>query len=456
MSEKSFLHVTALVLLQRALVIVAVVTDTFFLSRVSDDAVSGVALATTLMLALITTLNVIAMSGTSFLAMAFGSGRRDETEQIFQVMVWISLAAALLLMSAQLLLATRIAPWAGMHGAAADACRDYLIYMAPLFVIDALFNSLSALLTASKRLRELTVASATILGTNVLANTAILVGWIPGVRLGVREVAIATLLSQGPALVLMARSVYRHAIVSPAGLWRFKTGAADRARKILSIVLPTSLEPISQQLSALAIVSLLSAHGSLLVAAFTYAKSSLIVLTTIGAGAVGVSTQVFAGYRLGASDYAGANACMEKSLLTYTPLMLALVGALWMFSDALFAFLTSDRQVLSLISQFLAYMIVSETLRAISMILFPALRGLGQVKKLTAASLAGQWTGVALAWFLSNRLGMGLHGVMLAAVLDELCRAALNYALWRRRIASFTTTLMPPSSVPSASAAGGG
>lgn len=439
MREPSFLRVTALILAQRTLVIASMTTDTFFLSRVSDAAVSGVGLATTLMLSLITILNVIAMSGTSLLSFAYGKGRTKEAEEIFPIMVWISVAAALILMSVQLALAPRIGAWVGLDAASATACETYLVYMAPLFLLDAAFNSLSALLTASKRVRELTFASGSVLLTDLLLNASILSGWVPGLRLGVREIALASVASQIPALVLMALYVFRADGVRPGGFLHLGKDATAHARKILGIALPTSLDPISLQLSGLGILAMIGAYNSLAVAAFAYVKGVMIVFTSIGAGAVGVATQVFAGYRQGAGDHAAADSYMNRSLLAYAPIVFVASGALLLFSDRVFGLLTDDDHVLGFVSSLLAYMLLSETFRAMTMIIYPALRGLGNVRQVTALSMVSQWTGVAIAWFLGITMHMGLHGIMIGVLLDEACRAGLNLVFWKRRTAALRT-----------------
>jgi Na+-driven multidrug efflux pump len=453
MPKISFLHLAGLVFVQRALVIASMTTDTFFLSKVSDEAVSGVGLATTLMLSLIATLNVIAMSGTSLLSFSYGTGNKREADGIFRVMMWVSAAAALVLMCVQLAVGPHIGGWVGLSPAAAAACSTYLIYMAPLFLLDAVFNSLSALLTASKRVRELTIASGTVLFTNLLLNASILFEMIPGVHLGVREVALASVLSQVPAVLIMGWCASQEDGVPLHSLFRGHPEGPAQAKKILGIALPTSLDPVSLHLSGLAILTMLGAQHTLALAAFAYIKGFLLLFTSIGAGAVGVAAQVFVGYRHGVGDYLGADRYVNRSLALYVPIVFAAGGLLLLFSYPVVGVLTDDARVLGFVSHMLAYMIFSETLRAITMIIYPALRGLGEVRRVTALSVASQWAGVAAAYLLSGSLKLGLDGVMIAVLLDEAFRAGLNYRFWKQRTAGLLARQRAGASLDGAGAA---
>jgi len=112
---------------------------------------------------------------------------------------------------------------------------------------------------------------------------------------------------------------------------------------------------------------------------------------------------------------------------------MSIVGVLFFFfSHQIAGFFTADAAVQLAAGQNLKIMAISQPFLAYVMVLGGALRGAGDTKWVMFVTLVGTWgSRVVMGWFLGIFLGLGLRGVWIAMVLDNLIRAAMLVARFR-------------------------
>lgn len=432
--ELKFHRLTWPIFVQMSLLVVIFLTDTFFLSRISDAAVAGVGGILPLLLTAIALMHAFSDSGTSILAQAIAAKRQDRMMATFVVMFVICGLIGIVLSITQGLLSGHIGHWLGFAPEAAEASRLYLLYMAPLFLLDALFINFNSLLFAHGQTRWNMYAALSSASTNFFINLLLLYEVIPGWTLGPREVALSTLAAQLPPILIMGYAVFRRLGVRPSirGIAREELGWSTR--RILSIGGPATLEPLSYNISQLLMYGLLATVGTAAVAGFTYGKNIFILLSSAGGLAIGIGTQIMVGHLQGARNYDGADRRVKRSLTVFLPIAVVIIGAVNLVSAPIVGLFTSDPQVVEMTQTALLFMLVIEPMRMANYIVYPSLRGSGDVRFPVGMSVFAHWiTGVLLGWFLGVHLELGMVGVLIAIAADELFRGLVNFARWHSR-----------------------
>jgi putative MATE family efflux protein len=432
--DLTFHRITLPIFVQMSLLVVIFLTDTFFLSRISDAAVAGVGGIIPLLLTSIALMHAFSDSGTSILAQAIGAKRQDRMMATFIVMLIICFILGLALSIAQAALSSRIGHWLGFAPEAAEASRLYLLYLVPLFVLDALFINFNSVLFAYGQTQWNMYAAISSAGTNLLINLLLLYEVIPGWTLGPREVALSTIAAQFPPIAIMGLAVFKRLglRLSVRGIGRSEF--VWSAKRILSIGGPAILEPLSYNVSQLFMYGLLATVGTAAVAAFTYGKNIFILLSTAGGLSIGIGTQIIVGHLQGERDFEGAGRRVKRSLIVFLPIAVLVIGVVNLASEPVVGLFTSDHSVLEMTQTTLLFMFVVEPMRMANYIVYPSLRGSGDVMFPVGMSVVAHWvTGVSLAWLLGIHMELGMVGVLSGIAADELFRGIVNFTRWNSR-----------------------
>ena len=136
--------------------------------------------------------------------------------------------------------------WLGLSGRAEQYARDYLAILGAFQFLKAVQSAYASML-GSRGETEWILAEATVTNvTNILLNVAFLKGWFGLPRWGVQGVALSTVVSLALGMLFTIGVVHLRIGVR----FPFSAGRSEllqRLHPILSIGLPSSLEPIAYQ-----------------------------------------------------------------------------------------------------------------------------------------------------------------------------------------------------------------
>ncbi len=425
--EKSFSQLTVPIFIKISFLTAIFLTDTIFLSRISDAAVAGVGSVIPILVAVMGVTHAFASSGTSLLAQAVSAENTRRVGATFLVMLSVCLLVGGLLSLGLGFFAGNIGLALGLQGAVNQASRDYLTVIAPLFFLDGLFINLNAMLFAHGKTQWNMLAAIASCMTNLAVNLLFYCGFIPGHQFGVHEVGLATIIAQFPPLCIMAYAVWIHIGFRFECYWDELRASAHR---IFSIALPATLEPLSYNASQLMMYAVLAGIGANSMAAFTYGKSTFILLASSAGVAVGIGTQIFVGHYQGLGQYSAAYARVRKSLGFFLPCAIVVVVIMNLFSQSILAWFTASEDVIAQGKLVFLAMFLIEPMKSISSIVYPCLRGSGDVKRPVCMSILSHWVFCyGVSWYLSGIFG--LVGVLVGIVADETFRGLYHYMRWR-------------------------
>jgi putative MATE family efflux protein len=407
------------------------ILDSWFLSRISDDAAAGVGATLPVFMLLQTILGAFGQAGSGIAGQYLGA-RRPRLAQATFALVLVTLACGGLVLGALLALASPWVVWAlGLRGAIADHSVEFLRIIGAGFVGRAFIAGLTNLLAARGLTRWNLWVSVAIVGLNVVFNM-LLVGGLFGLPCwGVQGVAVATVLSWGIVTLATLTLVVRRLDFRPSWLvlalgWRRVRG------HLIRIGMPSAVEPVSYQLFQVALASQIVRLGTLALTARVYAANvaNLPVLFSYG---LGFGAQILVSHLVGARDFATADRRLKTAvawgagLSFLASLMLALIGP-WVLR-----LFTRDDGIVMLGASLLWLDVVLQPAKAANIALTFSLRAAGDSRFPAVIGSSLMWTvGLGSALGLAFGLGWGVVGIWAGMAVDEWTRALANGWRWKR------------------------
>lgn len=433
-TQMSFTRLTFPIFVQMALLLVIFLTDSLFLSTISDHAVAGVGSALPLLLMAIAFLHAYSDPGISILGQQLAEKKQSKLSATFIVMLVTCTVIGIALTLFFLVIAQPFGGWVGLDSEAQQANYQYLWTIAPIFILDILFINFNSMIFANGRTKVAMYAAFASAVTNILLNGALYMGWIPGCQLGVHEVAFTTLIAQLPPIAIMGYGIFK-VIGFRFNFEQVKFEDFKWARKrILSISLPATIEPISYNASQLVIYSMLAATSMASVAAYTYGKNIFVLFSYAAALAVGIGTQVVIAHYQGSKEYEQADRRMTRSLLKFVPAIVIIGIIINFLAEPILSIFTQDLELIAVGKDILMFMLVIETMKAGNFVVFPTLKGSGDVNIPVLISVISNWgLGIGLGYYLAFVTDMGVYGIMIGVAADETLRFLANSRRWYKR-----------------------
>jgi putative MATE family efflux protein len=250
-------------------------------------------------------------------------------------------------------------------------------------------------------------------------------------ELGVAGAAIATTGAKNLAAIISL--VYMFSRYSPIRL-RFTDSfrpEKQRIKDILDIGVASAAEQLIRSSGQMVFTMLVAGLGPIALAANQIIMQAMSISFMPGFG-FGLAATTLVGQNLGADQPERA----ERSgyvASNIAAMFMSCVGILFFFfSHQIATFFTTDPAVQLAAGANLKILAISQPALAFVMVLAGALRGAGDTKWVMFVTLVGTWgSRVAIGWFLGIFLGLGLRGIWIAMVLDNLIRAAMLVTRYR-------------------------
>ena len=404
--------------------------DSFYLAKLSDRAAAAVGSLLPVFGICNMVFQTFALSGASVASQLIGGRRHERVNPTFLTMILLN--ATLGVFAAAMLFAfhRRIGLWMGLSGEVYAFETQFLSLVGPMLFIQALRFAYASIINARGRTRWNMLAAAVVNFANVFLNHILTRGTWGLPRLGVAGVAYSTIIAQLLGLLIAALVVHRRLQVrwDFRGYWaNFKTFVGP----ILGIAGPSVVEPLSFQLNQLVLVSIVIAIGEVALATRTYTLN-LIVFAFVWSFCLGLGTQIKIAHYVGARRFDDADAQLHRSLrlgMLFGFLMMIVLSAV---AGPLYGLFTRDPEILRLGQILMLLGLALEPARTSNMIVGGSLRGSGDARFPSFMSVLLTWSlAIPLAYLLALRLHLGLVGVWLAMITDELSRGLMNYWRWQ-------------------------
>ena len=272
--------------------------DTFMISSVSDNAVSGVGAANQIISIAILVLSVIGNGAAIVISQFLGSRKLLEAAQVTGNSITLNLLIGFILSALLLLFGGSLLSALNVQGDIYLYAQSYLNIVGGFIFLQALINALAATIRTHGFTKQTMIVSLLMNLIHVVGNYALIFGHFGFPALGVEGAAISTVVSRFICLILFFLLLNR--IMDVRVKWSYYIHLSKQhVQKILKIGIPSGFEQITYQSCQLVFTLYVTYLGAEAMATRQYAVniSSYIYLFSL---AVSMGTSIIVGHLVGA------------------------------------------------------------------------------------------------------------------------------------------------------------
>lgn len=408
------------------------IADTFMLSALSDNAVSGVGAANQYLTIAILVLEVVGNGAAIVVAQYLGSRRYKEAAKISALAVTLNLLVGVLISVLFLIFSKQMMVAMNLEGEVLVYATKYLGIVGGAIFLQAIINSLAAIVRVHGWTKAAMYVSLGMNVIHIIGNYVLIFGKFGMPALGVQGAAISSVGSRMIALIFFFLLLYRVLEVR-IQVRDYFTLSKKYIMKILKIGVPSAFEQVMYQTCQLVFLFYITYLGAETLAARQYANN-ISMFTYLFSIAVGMGTSIIVGRLVGGNAKEEAYVRVWHSVrwsLLITTMMVILVI---IFRAPLIGLFTDNPVVFEIATNVLTFGLLLETGRSINIVLVNSLRAAGDAKyPLMIGAFSMVMMSLPLGYFLVFTLELGLVGIWLAIAADEWLRATIFFFRWRSK-----------------------
>lgn len=405
--------------------------DMYFLSRISDSAAAAVGAITPLVFVANAFLIVSAFAGASIASQRIGANdyeRGNATIAAYSIFVVVlALIAALSL--------NHGGPWvASAMSLSAEVEQHARTYLSIIGWMVALWGCrviYQTILNIYGEPQWNTYSNIILFSVNLIGNAIAVYGFMGIPPTGVVGVAIASIVAAGASLLFVMLIVHfklRIHIPLREGWKSFSVLIAP----VLMIAAPSILEPMSFQAYMIALNWIAAEVGDLALKVKVYAYNTFLFCLMISI-AIGMATEAIIAQRVGRKEFDLVDKQLKQSLKISLIGTSALALCWLLFNQPILKLFSSDPEVIAIGLWAFALSFLAEPWRTINITIGSALRCAGDATFTSVSSIGVIWLiSVPLAYVLAIPVGLGLYGLLIAAIIDEFIRALIKGWRWKQ------------------------
>ncbi len=428
----SLFHLTWPIFLEVFLFMLMGLADTFMLSALSDNAVSGVGAANQYIHIAILILEVVGNGASIVVSQYLGSTRFFEAAKISALAVTMNLIVGLMMSVLFFFFSRHLMTMMNLQGEVLKYAQSYLVIIGSFIFLQAIINALAAIIRVHGWTKETMYVS---LGMNVLhvvLNYGLIFGNLGLPELGVKGAAISSVVSRGLAVLVFFWLLYQVMEVRVKLEYYFQY-SKEYIRKILNIGLPSAFEQVLYQFCQIVFLYYATYLGSETLAARQYAMN-ISMFTYLFAIAIGTGTAIIIGRKVGAGKKEQAYHQLWLSVRAAFAFTITMVAVVTIFRKQLMHVFTDNPEVIAIGASVLALSMLLETGRTMNIVVINSLRASGDARfPVKIGFLSMVCMSLPLGYLFVFVLHWGLVGIWLAISADEWMRAIIVYFRWKSR-----------------------
>lgn len=408
------------------------IIDTFWVGRLSADAVAAVSLSFPINFLLIAIGGGLPIAGTVLIAQYKGRGDEKAMNHVAAQTFLMVFVVSLLLSGLGFFFSEQIMRLMGAPAEILASSTDYLrytflgfVFVFGYFVFESLMRGLGSV-KAPVRIVLFTVI------LNAILDPLFIFGWGPIPAWGVSGAALATLCTQALATVIGIAILFRgkHGLHLRYEDLRPDWGFMKRA---FFIGFPSSIEQSARAFGATIMTALVAGFGTVTLAAMGIGIR-VLMFAIIPAMGLSIATSALVGQNIGARKMDRAVATNRiGSILAVVTLTVGGV-VLWFVARPLSAaFVPNGGEALDQAAQFIRILAPTFGLVGWQMVLMGTMRGAGDTKSSMVLTIASQYLiQFPLAYVFAHSMGMGSVGIWWSFAVTNVVSTVITL-LWYMR-----------------------
>lgn len=430
------------------------VVDRAMLGHIGESSLAAMQIAGTLEWSLFSVLLAFEVGTIARVGFWVGAKRREDAQATALVSLGMATVVGALVMALAPLVVTRLAWIApGASAATLAEARAYLEIMLPASPIVFVATTAVAVLQASGDTRTPLLVASVCNVLHVGLNRVLIMGAFGVPALGTRGCGLSTAATFALEGVLLLAALYRpRARLSLRGARAaFVSRAAEKAREIARVAVPSVLERTLYHAGFMGFVTMIGRLGDRVMAS----NQALITLESVcflSADGFAVAAAALVAQKLGAGDPSAAARAARIATRDAVVVVSGLGVAIFSLRHVIVGLLVDDPRVIAVASGAVVVLMVAQPFMSSSIVLAQALRGAGQTRVVLAVtSFCALGVRLSATYFYAFGAATGadetasLRAVWWGSTTDWMVRAVLLVVVVRFALARVTAPRGAPA-----------
>lgn len=414
--------------------------DRIFLGHVNSMYMSALGNVTSPMWTTMSFCFSIVTGASILISQGVGAGDTEHIEEYSGAMVKYNNIIPILLFFFWTFCAEFVFRLMGVSDGLMPMCLDYSRYYAPVFLITGLGGTFSVILQTSNYTKPLVIYGIIRSGVNIFLDWIMIFGRFGLPAMGIKGAAIATTIAEYSGLIFAVIFVVssKKLNTKPSMKWVVK---AHIKPYLLSAKLGvnTALEDFAWNLGNLLLIRILNAINEMAAGIYSIIFS-VEVLAVVIIGAIGNGTMTLTGEAKGNNDlgkYKGVCVCAYGLCIVVGIITL---GVCLAFPQQIISLFTNDKSIIASCGIYLIFISINLFAKSANIVVGNAIRGSGNTIWMLITQLFGTLWVVSVALLFVFVLKLGIAGVFLAVIVDEIVRAFINLGKYLRIVKNWGST----------------
>lgn len=414
--------------------------DRIFLGHVNSMYMSALGNVTSPMWTTMSFCFSIVTGASILISQSVGAGDTEHIEEYSGAMVKYNNIIPILLFFFWTFCAEFVFRLMGVSDGLMPMCLDYSRYYAPVFLITGLGGAFSVILQTSNYTKPLVVYGILRSGVNIFLDWVMIFGRFGLPAMGIKGAAIATTIAEYSGLIFAVIFVVssKKLNTKPSMKWVVK---AHIKPYLLSAKLGvnTALEDFAWNLGNLLLIRILNAINEMAAGIYSIIFS-VEVLAVVIIGAIGNGTMTLTGEAKGNNDlgkYKGVCVCAYGLCIVVGIITL---GVCLAFPQQIISLFTNDKSIIASCGIYLIFISINLFAKSANIVVGNAIRGSGNTIWMLITQLFGTVWVVSVALLFVFVLKLGIAGVFLAVIVDEIVRSFINLGKYLRIVKNWEST----------------
>lgn len=414
--------------------------DRIFLGHVNSMYMSALGNVTSPMWTTMSFCFSIVTGASILISQGVGAGDTEHIEEYSGAMVKYNNIIPILLFFFWTFCAEFVFRLMGVSDGLMPMCLDYSRYYAPVFLITGLGGTFSVILQTSNYTKPLVIYGIIRSGVNIFLDWIMIFGRFGLPAMGIKGAAIATTIAEYSGLIFAVIFVVssKKLNTKPSMKWVVK---AHIKPYLLSAKLGvnTALEDFAWNLGNLLLIRILNAINEMAAGIYSIIFS-VEVLVVVIIGAIGNGTMTLTGEAKGNNDlgkYKGVCVCAYGLCIVVGIITL---GVCLAFPQQIISLFTNDKSIIASCGIYLIFISINLFAKSANIVVGNAIRGSGNTIWMLITQLFGTLWVVSVALLFVFVLKLGIAGVFLAVIVDEIVRAFINLGKYLRIVKNWGST----------------
>lgn len=385
--------------------------DALWVGQLGKDALAAVSVSFPVTFLAVSLASGFTIAGTTLIAQYTGAKNQKMVNHVAAQTILMVFVVSLILSLLGYFLSPLILQWMGVEAVVFDHALGFMrmSFVGLIFVFG--FSAVQSLL---RGVGEVKVPMYIVFGTvllNLLVDPLFIFGWGMFPPLGVMGAATATVLTQ--SLALLIGGWYLFGGKNDIHLeWRHFVPDFTFIKRTFFLGLPSSIEMSARSLGMTAMTFLVTAFGTVNIAAYGIG-TNVLMLVIIPALGLSMATSTLVGQNIGARRLDRATKVIWMSVLV-SFILLSLIGVLVYFAAPFLAgmFVPGEVATVEVATTFIRIMAWTFGTIGVQMCLIGVFRAAGQMVTAMLLTMTSQFLiQIPLAWWLSNQTALGIDGI---------------------------------------------